>query len=105
MRKHTTSPMPKGRDVSSPSTHGTGTLTAVGVTAQPACVGTDHVNLPVWLREPQAAEALGFAPGTLRQWRHHGRGPAFHKVGRSVLYARDELHRFVSAGRVETNAA
>ncbi|RFU20378.1 DNA-binding protein [Geodermatophilus marinus] len=60
---------------------------------------------PVWLREPEAAEVLGFAPGTLRQWRHHGRGPTFHKVGRSVLYNLAELHCFVSAGRVETSAA
>ncbi len=60
---------------------------------------------PVWLREAQAAKVLGFAPGTLRQWRHHGRGPVFHRVGRSVLYSMAELHAFVSAGRVETSAA
>lgn len=88
MRKHITSPMPTGRDIPSPSTHGTGTL-----------------PVPVWLREPEAAEVLGFARGTLRQWRHHGRGPVFHKVGRSVIYELSELHRFVSAGRVETSAA
>lgn len=88
MPTHTTSPMPGRRDVPSRSTQGTGTLSA-----------------PVWLREPEAADVLGFAPGTLRQWRHHGRGPAFHKVGRSVIYERSELHAFVSAGRVETSAA
>lgn len=88
MRKHTTSPMPSGCDVSSSSAQGTGTPSA-----------------PVWLRESEAADVLGFAPGTLRQWRHHGRGPVFHKVGRSVVYDLAELHRFVSAGRVEAWAA
>jgi hypothetical protein len=84
---HTTSPMPTGRDVASPSSHGIDT------------------TVPVWLREPEAADVLGFARGTLRQWRHHGRGPAFHKVGRSVVYDLAELHAFVSAGRVEPSAA
>jgi hypothetical protein len=87
VRKHITSPTPIGRDIP-PSTYGSNTLT-----------------VPVWLREPEAAAVLGFAPGTLRQWRHHGRGPAFHKVGRSVLYDLAELHDFVAAGRVETSAA
>jgi hypothetical protein len=88
MPTHTTSPIPIGR-----TTH------------PPTCVGTDNVTAPVWLREPEAAEVLGFAPGTLRQWRHHSRGPVFHKVGRSVLYELSALHAFVSAGRVETSAA
>ncbi|MGY2075627.1 helix-turn-helix transcriptional regulator [Blastococcus sp. SYSU DS0828] len=58
-----------------------------------------------WVREREAAQVTGFAPGTLRQWRHHGRGPAFHRVGRTVLYDRAELHRFVMAGRVEMASA
>ena len=58
-----------------------------------------------WVPEREAAEILRLAPGTLRQWRHHRRGPAFHKVGRAVRYDRAELHRFVLAGRVEMTCA
>ncbi len=88
MPKHTISSMPADSDAPPPSTY-----------------GNDIPTAPVWLREPEAAKVLGFAPGTLRQWRHHGRGPVFHKVGRSVVYNLAELHQFVSAGRVETSAA
>ncbi len=49
-----------------------------------------------WLDTPSAARYLGFADNTLRVWRHEGRGPRYHKVGRHVRYHRDSLDAFVT---------
>jgi hypothetical protein len=60
---------------------------------------------PVYVRTRQASQITGIAEGTLNNWRSQGRGPAFHKIGRTVLYDLAELHRVINAGRVETSAA
>ena len=39
--------------------------------------------------------------GTLTQWRHFGRGPAYSVVGRRILYLGEDLNAFVDAGRVQ----
>lgn len=52
-----------------------------------------------YLPQDRAAEFLHHSPRTLEQWRLTGYGPAFHKVGRRVLYARADLEAFVSSGR------
>jgi hypothetical protein len=55
-----------------------------------------------FVRRPEAARFLGLAPRTLANWAcTPGRGPSFHRVGRTVLYDMDELRAFVNAGRVE----
>ena len=43
--------------------------------------------------------------GTLAQWRFRGAGPAFHRLGRRVLYLGADLNRWVDQHRVEPRAA
>lgn len=47
----------------------------------------------------QAAEFLQVKKTTLEQWRWHGKGPQFCKVGRCVRYRRADLEAFLE-GRV-----
>lgn len=54
------------------------------------------------LDEKQAAEYVGQKPGTLRQWRTLGRGPAYHKKGRRVFYKKSDLDAWIVAGRTFT---
>ena len=46
------------------------------------------------LTDEQAAEFLGMAKQTLRNWRTFGRGPDYLKMGRSVRYKLSSLQRF-----------
>lgn len=41
------------------------------------------------------------ATETLRWWRHLGRGPNYVKIGRRVLYRRDDLDAFIAKGSVQ----
>jgi len=52
-----------------------------------------------FLNTTAAAAMLGVAPATLVQWRHLGRGPDFHKVGRLVRYKRADLDAFLNRSR------
>ena len=47
-----------------------------------------------YLTTEEAGEYIGIATGTLEQWRHFGKGPAYHKFGRSVRYKPEELDRW-----------
>jgi DNA-binding transcriptional MerR regulator len=38
-------------------------------------------------------------PETVRYWRHVGKGPKSFKVGRRVLYAREDVEAFVAEAR------
>lgn len=54
------------------------------------------------LTEAEAADYLhDIPPGTLRQWRHLGRGPAYVRLGRHVRYRPEDLDAFIQANRVE----
>ncbi|MGH1551021.1 helix-turn-helix transcriptional regulator [Leifsonia poae] len=50
----------------------------------------------------EVASEIGFAMGTLANWRVLGRGPAFVRIGRSVRYSREEIDRFMRGGDGET---
>lgn len=39
------------------------------------------------------------------QMRHHGRSPAFYRLGRKIVYHGEDLNAWANAQRVETNAA
>lgn len=39
--------------------------------------------------------------GQMAQWRYMGTGPAFHKVGRKVLYDLDEVNAWLDSNRHE----
>lgn len=57
-----------------------------------------------WLRTKEAAEHCGLSPATLERYRTSGDGPPFHKAGRAVLYAVDELDAWITAGRAHNTA-
>lgn len=58
-----------------------------------------------WMTADELAEALpGITLGRLSQWRKDGRGPTFHKFGRTVLYCREEVDAWVAdTGRRSTS--
>lgn len=37
------------------------------------------------------SDFLGTTPGTLAQWRFHGKGPRFVKIGRNVRYRASDV--------------
>lgn len=51
------------------------------------------------LSESDVASLLGFSIKTLRNWRTVGQGPAYIKVGRTVLYLPDDITAFLIAHR------
>ncbi|GGE32362.1 hypothetical protein GCM10007276_07010 [Agaricicola taiwanensis] len=42
---------------------------------------------------------LGVAEQTLARWRHEGKGPAFIKVGRAVLYQTGQVREWLQANK------
>ncbi len=53
----------------------------------------------------EAAKYLGLRnPQTLRNWRHLGRGPAYCRLGRRIVYLQEDLDRFLQAGRIDPEA-
>ncbi len=62
------------------------------------------MNVPcIKLRPPEAAKYLGIAESTLAKRRMRCEAPAFHKLGRAVVYDRSDLDAWLAAHRVETN--
>ena len=57
------------------------------------------------LREPDAASYIGLSRAYLRQARMHGRGPAFVRIGRAVVYRPGDLDQFLTDHRVDTRKA
>jgi excisionase family DNA binding protein len=45
----------------------------------------------------EAAELLRAPVATLRYWRHLGTGPRSFRLGRRVLYRRDDLYAWIDA--------
>ena len=54
---------------------------------------------PELLTITEAAEVLRAPVATLRYWRHLGTGPRSFRLGRRVLYRRDDLHAWIAAQR------
>ena len=52
-----------------------------------------------YLSTREAAEYLGRSARTLRQYRVSGAGPVYHRFGRAVRYAREDLERWAKARR------
>ncbi len=57
---------------------------------------------PELLTITEAAELLRAPVATLRYWRHLGTGPRSFRLGRRVLYRRDDLHDWIAQQRAET---
>ena len=61
---------------------------------------TEHIaDQPDLLTISEAAEVLRAPVATLRYWRHLGTGPHSFRLGRRVLYRRDDLDAWVEARR------
>ncbi|MDB6136899.1 MAG: transcriptional regulator, MerR family [Verrucomicrobiales bacterium] len=63
------------------------------VSAPPTSTPSDLLTLP------EAAELLRAPVATLRYWRHLGSGPRSFRLGRRVLYRRDDVQAWVDAQR------
>jgi excisionase family DNA binding protein len=53
----------------------------------------------------EAADLLRAPVATLRYWRHLGTGPRSFRLGRHVLYRRDDLRAWIDAQRGEDGAS
>ncbi len=51
--------------------------------------------------DDRAAEMIGVAVQTLRNWRHQRKGPAYLKIGRCVRYQLEDLKRFMENKRID----
>jgi excisionase family DNA binding protein len=54
---------------------------------------------PELLTIAEAADLLRAPVATLRYWRHRNIGPRSFRLGRRVLYRRDDLHEWIDAQR------
>ena len=54
------------------------------------------------LRTPEAAKYIGVKTNTLEGWRCQRKGPKFHKVGKNVVYFRDDLDGYLASRGVHT---
>lgn len=54
---------------------------------------------PELLTISEAAQLLRAPVATLRYWRHLGTGPRSFRLGRRVLYRRDDLHHWIDGQR------
>ena len=46
------------------------------------------------MREPDAAAYIGVAPKTLANWRSAGKGPRFCRLGRVIVYQKNDLDQY-----------
>lgn len=57
-------------------------------------------NTPTpYMPQAQAATFLGLSPRTLERFRLEGRGPAFLKLGRRVVYSREDIVKWAEGQR------
>lgn len=52
-----------------------------------------------YMPQDLAADFLGLSPRTLERFRVEGRGPSFLKLGRRVVYSREDLVKWAEAQR------
>ena len=57
---------------------------------------------PELLTITEAADLVRAPVATLGYWRHLGTGPRSFRLGRRVLYRRDDLHDWIAQQRAET---
>ncbi len=60
---------------------------------------------PELLTITEAAELMRAPVATLRYWRHLGTGPRSFRLGRRVLYRRDELNAWIDAQHDQDGSA
>lgn len=52
-----------------------------------------------YMTTADVAEMLHMTESGLRYWRSRGEGPRCFKLGRRMLYAREDVHAFLAAAR------
>lgn len=57
-----------------------------------------------YLTISEVAELFRTSPATVRYWRRVGTGPRSFKVGRRVLYAREDVDAYARQAREEADA-
>ena len=57
-----------------------------------------------WLSPREATKVIPYSTNTLAQFRWLGKGSAYFRCGRKILYRRSDLERFIAQGRVEPRA-
>jgi predicted DNA-binding transcriptional regulator AlpA len=62
------------------------------------------ISNPIMLSSKDAATFLGLSPSTLAKMRLNGNGPIYCKLGRRVLYRREDLEAWL-ASRVARNTS
>lgn len=60
--------------------------------------------MPDMLTTDEVAAIFRTSPETVRYWRHVGKGPDSFKVGRRVLYAREDVERYIREERQKAGA-
>ena len=58
-----------------------------------------------YLNDKQAARYIGFHEQTLRNWRHHRKGPKYVKQYRSVRYSVRDLDEWMEGRKISPEAA
>ncbi len=56
----------------------------------------------IMLKPKEVEEVYKIKTGTFANWRNQGRGPAYIKYGRKILYAIEEMEKFCQINRILT---
>jgi hypothetical protein len=60
-----------------------------------------ETQLPEFLTTDELADLLRTTPETCRYWRHVGKGPSCFRIGRRVLYAKEDVTLFLARAQAE----
>ena len=68
---------------------------------------TDYATESHLLTEAEVVRRYrgALSAGTLRNWRSRGVGPAYLRIGRAILYAREDLERWEATRRQSNSGA
>jgi excisionase family DNA binding protein len=61
--------------------------------------------MPEYMTTDEVAQLCRTSPETVRYWRHIGKGPTSFKVGRTVLYDREDVTSYLEAARQSAKSA
>lgn len=64
-----------------------------------------HQATAQYMTVNEVAELLRTPAGTLRYWRHLGKGPASFKLGRRILYTRRDVEDYIAQLRQAQDVA
>jgi predicted DNA-binding transcriptional regulator AlpA len=53
-----------------------------------------------YVTEKEVAKVGDFSVQTLRNWRHLGKGPAYHKIGRAIRYSETDVIQFMESRKI-----